>query len=85
MHPREHPIAVRQPARGFHPGTPSRRRRPARMLDPMLLSAYDAVLFDLDGVLSPTAGIHAACWKATFDSFLAELPASGRSTCVATT
>jgi len=31
---------------------------------------YDAVLFDLDGVLTDTAGIHAACWKRTFDEFL---------------
>ena len=33
----------------------------------MLLSAYDAVLFDLDGVLDATTELHAACWKATFD------------------
>jgi beta-phosphoglucomutase family hydrolase len=31
---------------------------------------YDAVLFDLDGVLSKTATIHAAAWKKLFDSFL---------------
>jgi len=31
---------------------------------------YDAVLFDLDGVLTDTAGTHAACWKRTFDEFL---------------
>jgi alpha,alpha-trehalase len=30
----------------------------------------DAVLFDLDGVLTATATIHAACWKRTFDEFL---------------
>jgi HAD superfamily hydrolase (TIGR01509 family) len=29
-------------------------------------------LFDLDGVLTPTALIHAAAWKATFDPVLAE-------------
>src|SRR5262249_13445638 len=28
---------------------------------------YDAVLFDLDGVLTDTASIHAACWKKMFD------------------
>ena len=33
-------------------------------------SQYDAVLFDLDGVLTPTAKIHALCWKRLFDSFL---------------
>lgn len=30
-----------------------------------------AVLFDLDGVLTPTATLHARAWKATFDAFLA--------------
>ncbi|TYO95846.1 HAD superfamily hydrolase (TIGR01509 family)/beta-phosphoglucomutase family hydrolase [Geothermobacter ehrlichii] len=31
---------------------------------------YRAVLFDLDGVLTATAKIHAICWKRMFDSFL---------------
>jgi beta-phosphoglucomutase family hydrolase len=31
---------------------------------------YSAVLFDLDGVLTPTARVHAAAWKETFDDFL---------------
>ena len=31
---------------------------------------YDAVLFDLDGVLTRTADIHAAAWKRLFDEFL---------------
>ena len=31
---------------------------------------YDAVLFDMDGVLTATASIHAACWKEMFDDFL---------------
>jgi beta-phosphoglucomutase family hydrolase len=31
---------------------------------------YDAVLFDLDGVLTDTAEVHAGCWKRTFDEFL---------------
>ena len=31
---------------------------------------YDAVLFDLDGVLTNTAAVHAAAWKRLFDSFL---------------
>lgn len=35
-------------------------------------SAFDAVLFDLDGVLTDTAAAHAAAWKRTFDAFLAE-------------
>jgi beta-phosphoglucomutase family hydrolase len=31
---------------------------------------FDAVLFDLDGVLTATAKLHAAAWKQTFDKFL---------------
>jgi beta-phosphoglucomutase family hydrolase len=31
---------------------------------------YDAVLFDLDGVLTPTAAVHSDCWKQMFDEFL---------------
>ena len=31
---------------------------------------FDAVLFDLDGVLTDTAQIHEASWKKIFDAFL---------------
>jgi len=31
---------------------------------------YDAILFDLDGVLTRTASVHAAAWKKLFDAFL---------------
>ena len=31
---------------------------------------FDAVLFDLDGVLTSTAKIHSSCWKTVFDDFL---------------
>ena len=31
---------------------------------------FDAAIFDLDGVLTNTAGVHAAAWKAVFDAFL---------------
>src|SRR5215510_13610409 len=31
---------------------------------------YDAVLFDLDGVITDTATIHATCWKQMFDAYL---------------
>jgi beta-phosphoglucomutase family hydrolase len=34
------------------------------------LSRFDAVLFDLDGVLTDTASLHAAAWKRMFDEFL---------------
>jgi beta-phosphoglucomutase family hydrolase len=33
---------------------------------------FDAVLFDLDGVLTPTATVHSACWKQMFDEFLSD-------------
>jgi beta-phosphoglucomutase family hydrolase len=35
-----------------------------------LPSGVRACLFDLDGVLTPTALVHAAAWKETFDAFL---------------
>jgi beta-phosphoglucomutase family hydrolase len=31
---------------------------------------YDAVLFDLDGVITSTASLHATCWKKMFDEYL---------------
>jgi beta-phosphoglucomutase-like phosphatase (HAD superfamily) len=31
---------------------------------------FEAVLFDLDGVLTSTAEIHSRCWKTMFDGFL---------------
>src|SRR6516165_9763260 len=31
---------------------------------------YDAVLFDLDGVITNTAKLHAACWKQMLDEYL---------------
>jgi beta-phosphoglucomutase family hydrolase len=31
---------------------------------------FDAAIFDLDGVLTDTAGVHAAAWKVVFDAFL---------------
>jgi beta-phosphoglucomutase family hydrolase len=34
------------------------------------LSRYEAVVFDLDGVLTDTASVHAAAWKRLFDDFL---------------
>jgi len=32
--------------------------------------AYDAVLLDLDGVITDTASLHASCWKQMFDEYL---------------
>ncbi len=34
------------------------------------LSGYAAVLFDMDGVVTDTAGVHATAWKALFDEAL---------------
>ena len=31
---------------------------------------YDAVLLDLDGVITDTASVHAACWRQMFDEYL---------------
>jgi beta-phosphoglucomutase family hydrolase len=31
---------------------------------------YDAVLLDLDGVITDTASLHATCWKEMFDGYL---------------
>jgi beta-phosphoglucomutase family hydrolase len=31
---------------------------------------YDAVLLDLDGVITNTASVHASCWKQMFDEYL---------------
>lgn len=39
--------------------------------DAVDLTAYDAWLFDLDGVVTDTARVHAAAWKAAFDPVLA--------------
>jgi beta-phosphoglucomutase family hydrolase len=38
--------------------------------NPVSRDKFDAVLFDLDGVLTATAKVHADCWKKMFDAFL---------------
>ena len=45
---------------------------------PMLPPGVRACLFDLDGVLTRTAVVHAAAWKEVFDAFLARRPADQR-------
>jgi HAD superfamily hydrolase (TIGR01509 family) len=35
------------------------------------LTAYDAILFDLDGVITPTADLHRAAWSEMFTDFFA--------------
>lgn len=38
---------------------------------------FGAALFDLDGVLTPTATVHEAAWKRSFDGFLADVDGPG--------
>lgn len=40
------------------------------MTDQLTADRYDAVLFDLDGVITDTAAVHARAWKTMFDEFL---------------
>lgn len=42
------------------------------------LAGFAAVLFDLDGVLTPTAEVHEGAWRETFNAFLAK-HATGRA------
>ena len=47
--------------------------RPQRAaLVPVLPNSISACLFDLDGVLTQTAKVHAAAWKQMFDGFLSD-------------
>jgi beta-phosphoglucomutase family hydrolase len=45
---------------------------------PITPDRFDAVLFDLDGVLTSTAKIHSRCWKTMFDAFLSRRAAEGK-------
>jgi beta-phosphoglucomutase family hydrolase len=40
------------------------------MQQPITLDRYQAILFDMDGVITDTVSIHATCWKTMFDEFL---------------
>jgi alpha,alpha-trehalase len=37
---------------------------------PFVASRFEAVIFDLDGVVTDTAALHASAWKSVFDDFL---------------
>ncbi len=53
----------------------NRRPDPVSSTSPVITLSprdHDAVLFDLDGVLTDTARVHAAAWKRLFDEFLRE-------------
>ena len=40
---------------------------------------FDAVLFDMDGVVTDTALAHAAAWKRLFDAYLQKILSRGHS------
>lgn len=47
-------------------------RSPSATTTPITREEYDAVLLDLDGVVTDTASIHARSWKRMFDDYLRE-------------
>src|SRR5205823_1220897 len=49
-----------------------RRLQPLTVAELGLPATVTACLFDLDGVLTPTAELHAAAWKQMFDAYLRE-------------
>ena len=57
----------------------SELRPPAAAEELGLPAGIRACLFDLDGVLTQTAQLHDAAWKETFDRFLQDPAARGRS------
>ena len=48
-------------------------------IDRHRLTNFDAVLFDMDGVITETAVLHAAAWKRLFDEYLKKLGARTQS------
>lgn len=48
--------------------------------NPVAWRDHDAVLFDLDGVLTPTAEVHMRAWAEMFDAFLAGFDGPGADT-----
>jgi trehalose-phosphatase len=44
----------------------------ARVKTPIDRTRFDAVIFDLDGVVTRTASVHASAWKALFDEYRAK-------------
>jgi beta-phosphoglucomutase family hydrolase len=56
-----------RPKASAGPQEPQKANRAANGTD---LGGYQAILFDMDGVITDTARIHAACWKMIFDEYL---------------
>ena len=62
-------VAVGDEAVATEEGAPA-GALPRAKLAPVLPDGISACLFDLDGVLTQTAKLHAAAWKELFDAFL---------------
>ena len=69
-----------QPDRIYRPGGRTVIER-SSLLERMAVAApvisparYDAAIFDLDGVVTDTASMHAAAWRRLFDDYLASRP-----------
>ncbi len=73
-----HAATLRRVIRGADKPLLLVRKPPASSADtgpttgPIDIYSYQAWLFDLDGVLTKTADVHAAAWKEAFDQFLGE-------------
>jgi len=59
----------------LHPGSTA-----TKAIGPLNLSEHEAVLSDLDGVITKTARLHAAAWKQLFDAYLAHVAAQTGTT-----
>src|SRR5918998_5441387 len=75
-------LRMRRRVRAAARTTPSSLARDVRRYVPVSASRdkqlispgeYGAWLFDLDGVITDTASVHAAAWKRTFDGYLKEV------------
>ena len=51
-----------------------------KAIGPLNLAEHEAVLSDLDGVITKTARLHAAAWKRLFDAYLAHVAAQTGTT-----
>jgi len=60
--------AARQQVQQQRPRSPQPEQTHSRLS--ITPDRYEAVLFDMDGVITDTASIHASCWKSMFDEFL---------------
>jgi len=64
-----------RPRCSLHPVTPSSQsaasfRSPVSVTGGTPERAFDAVIFDMDGVITDTAAVHSAAWKRMFDDYL---------------